>query len=917
MSGKKLVIIDGNSLVNRAFYAIQRPMITSDGFYTNGIYGFLSMLFKIRKDYEPTHMLVAFDRKAPTFRHLEFPDYKAGRKRMPEELAMEMPVLKELLSVMGIKTYELDGFEADDIMGTAVEMAESEGMPSLVITGDKDALQLAGSGCTVIINRKGVSDFVAYDEEVMKEEYGFSQSSFIDFKALYGDPSDNIPGVAGVGKVSAQKLIQQFGSIENLYENIGEVAGKSLKEKLENGRLDAFLSKRLATIIRNVPVEFSLDDCQIAPADRHRLIELYSRLEFKTYLAKLMKEGASAQAGSGSAEASKDAAVGAADAKGETSEASGEETCEPAATEAKIITDASEAAEILKRAFSADELTVDLVSDLSHVKKPSLECLELLWDGGCAAVCPPKDELIRLAGEALKGSKTRLKGFNLGRLYYVLMAHGIDVKGLSTAFDCALAQYVLHPGTKAPELKTLIFELFHEDLGGEEAAGSQVSMFGAQEKAASYASSGKKLALINKLAKQQKAEIEREGLGTVLYDIELPLCKVMASMEARGFRTDGTFLKNFGETLKKDISALEEEIHQLAGEKFNINSPKQLGSILFEKLGLPAGKKTKSGYSTSADILEKLAPDHLIVERILDYRTLSKLNSTYVEGMLPLIGEDGRIHAHFQQTVTATGRISCTEPNLQNIPVRQELGRRLRTAFTADSSDYVLIGADYSQIELRVMAHMSGDATLTEAFNRGLDIHRETASKVFGVPQELVTSQMRSNAKAVNFGVIYGMSGFGLASDLSISRKEAEQYISDYFKRFPQVKEFLDLSVAECRRTGSARTLYGRKREVPEIGASAFTVRQLGERLAMNTPIQGTAADIIKLAMIRVYDRLAEECPGSDLILQVHDELIINARKDQADKVRELLVREMENAAKLNVKLEVSLEEGDNWYQLK
>ncbi|MBR0139301.1 MAG: hypothetical protein IJM17_03320, partial [Firmicutes bacterium] len=476
MSEQKLVIIDGNSLVNRAFYAIQRPMITSDGFYTNGIYGFLSMLFKIRKDYEPTHMLVAFDRKAPTFRHLEFPDYKAGRKRMPEELAMEMPVLKELLSVMGIKTYELDGFEADDIMGTAVEMAESEGMPALVITGDKDALQLAGSGCTVIINRKGVSDFIAYDEDVMMEEYGFSQGSFIDFKALYGDPSDNIPGVAGVGKVSAQKLIQQFGSIENLYENIDEVAGKSLKEKLENGRLDAFLSKRLATIIRNVPVEFSLSDCEIAPADRDRLIELYSRLEFKTYLAKLMKEGTAAQAGAGSSEAPEEAAVSASDSEVDTSE--------PVATEAKVISCSAEAAEVLKRAFSSDELTVDLVSDLSHVKKPSLECLELLWDGGCAAVCPADGELTGLVKEALKGSKSRLTGFNLGRLYYVLMANGIDVKGLSTAFDCALAQYVLHPGTKAPELKALIFELFHEDLGGEEASGSQVSMFDADAKTA-------------------------------------------------------------------------------------------------------------------------------------------------------------------------------------------------------------------------------------------------------------------------------------------------------------------------------------------------------------------------------------------------------------------------------------------------
>ena len=906
MPEKKIVIIDGNSLVNRAFYAIQRPMITSDGFYTNGIYGFLSMLFKIRKDHEPTHMLVAFDRKAPTFRHQAYTEYKAGRKKMPEELAMEMPVLKDVLHAMGIMTYELDGFEADDIMGTTVSMAQEAGIPALVITGDKDALQLAGSGCTVIINKKGVSDFVAYDEEVMKEEYGFSQSSFIDFKALFGDPSDNIPGVAGIGKVTAQKLIQQFGSIEALYEGLDKVSGKSVKAKLEEGRMDAFFSKKLATIVRNVPVEFGIDDCIISPQDKDRLIELYSRLEFRTYLNKLMKEDGPARENAVKPSESADSSHENGEADAPSAAPAGDYPS------AEHVTDKAEALRLMKECFDCGDIVIDIVSDLSHVRTPSLDAVEVLCDKGCYTFAC--EDLAEIVSEALKGRNIRMTGFNLGRIYYVLLARGIDCSGVTAEFDCALAQYVLHPGTKAPQLEDLIFERFHEELV-KVPAGGQLAMFSEQD--GTRPDPGKKLYLMRALSEIQEKEIEKEDLTFVFRQIELPLAKVMASMEAKGFRTDGAFLRGFGSTLKEGVKALEQEIYGLAGESFNINSPKQLGVILFEKLGLPAGKKTKSGYSTSADILEKLAPDYLIVEKILEYRTLSKLDSTYVEGMLPLIAEDGRIHAHFQQTVTATGRISCTEPNLQNIPVRQELGRKLRTAFTADSGDHILIGADYSQIELRVMAHMSGDETLIDAFNKGLDIHRETASKVFGVPQELVTSEMRSNAKAVNFGVIYGMSGFGLASELTITRKEAEQYIKDYFDRFPQVKAFLDRSVEECRRTGRARTLYGRKREVPEIGASQFMVRQLGERLAMNTPIQGTAADIIKLAMIKVYDRLAEECPGSDLILQVHDELIINARKDQADKVRKLLVSAMEEAADLKVKLEVSLEEGDNWYQLK
>ena len=906
MAEDKIVIIDGNSLVNRAFYAIQRPMITRDGFYTQGIYGFLSMLFKILDDYRPSHMLVAFDRKAPTFRHLEFTDYKAGRKKMPDELAMEMPVLKDVLHLLGIATYELDGFEADDIIGTTTAMAKEQGMASYVITGDRDALQLAGSGCTVIINRKGVSDFKAYDDALMMEEYGFAQSAFIDFKALYGDSSDNIPGVAGIGEKTAKMLIQRFGSVENLLANTEQIESKSVRAKVEAGAMDAMLSKRLATIVCNVPVEYSIADLLIKPVDTDGLIEMYKRLEFKTYLAKLMKQE--------SAKAAQKASV---QGQGAEAQSLAQQAAAPSSDypAARVITDENDAYEALTAAFRSGNVTFDIVTDGSHIQAPSVDGLELLWDGGCAAICCGPAKLSALVAKALKGNRVYAKGFHLGRLYYALMANGIDCSGLIPAFDCALAQYVLHPGTRDPELNALIFEHYHETLGAEEKP-AQLDLFSLADPAAQYALTGKKLTLINRLAADQAIAVEEAGLHFVFYDIELPLCPILASMEKEGFSTDREFLSSFGVSLKEQLQALEQEIYRLAGERFNINSPKQLGTVLFEKLQLPAGKKTKSGYSTSADILEKLAPDHEIVAKILEYRTYSKLNSTYVEGLMPLIAEDGRIHAHFQQTVTATGRISCTEPNLQNIPVRSDLGRQLRNAFTADAG-HILIGADYSQIELRVMAHMSQDPTLIDCFNNGLDIHRETASKVFGVPQELVTSQMRSNAKAVNFGVIYGMSGFGLSQGLSITRKEAEKYIADYFDRFPRVKQFLDECIADCKQTGYATTLFGRRREVLEITAPAFLVRQLGERLAMNTPIQGTAADIIKLAMIRVYDRLAKECPGSRLILQVHDELIIHAAQSEAEKVRKLLVEEMEHAAQMTVALEVSLEEGGNWFQLK
>lgn len=795
---------------------------------------------------------------------------------MPIELAMEMPVLKDILDAMGIMRYELDGFEADDIIGTTAALAEAEGLNSLIITGDRDALQLATDKTQVLITKKGISEFKLYDDEAMKEEYGFDHIQFIDYKALRGDDSDNIPGIPGVGEKTAIKLIQQFGSLENILRNTQAIESKSLRAKIEENAMSASMSKHLATIITNVPVEFSIADCRITGDDTSKLIDLYTRLEFKKALSELTSRNAVSPL--------KDNNNSISLKPYEFSEGSIEEL------------------------FKNRVLTIDISSDDNHIGVPIISRMDISVPGEGRYYSFNNPDIKEIKN-AVESSESMLCGFMLGKLYYCLMANGINTEGISTKFDCAVANYVLNPSTKTPGLSELLMQYFKVNIA--ESNEEQMTLF---EK--SSENIGLKMAGLEKLWEIQTCEVKENELDTVLFEIELPLIKVLASMESEGIKVNKDELKNFGSELKKQIDELEIKIYKLAGKEFNINSPMQLGNVLFEDLGIPSGKKTSKGYSTSAEVLEKLSPEHEIVRDVLEFRTLSKLRSTYVEGLLPLIDPEGKIHAHFQQTVTATGRISCTEPNLQNIPVRSELGRQLRKAFIADSDEYVLIGADYSQIELRVMAHMSEDPTLIKCFNDGLDIHRETASKVFNVSFNEVTSQMRSNAKAVNFGVIYGMSGFGLASELTITRKQAEQYISDYFSRFKDVKAFLDKSVAECKEKGYVRTLYGRKRNVPEINASQFMVRQLGERLAMNTPIQGTAADIIKIAMKKVYNALGE-CPKSKLILQIHDELIILAHKEEAEKVRRILSDCMEHAADLSVRLDISLNEGENWYMLK
>ena len=890
---KILVVIDGNSLINRGYYAIQRPMITKEGIYTQGIYAFLSMLSKIRNDYKPTHMLVAFDRKAPTFRHKAYDGYKAGRKGMPMELAMEMPILKEILDAMGIARFEIDGFEADDIMGTAARMAEEEGMRTFVITGDRDALQLATDLTSVIINKKGMTEFKLYDDAAMIEEYGFDHEQFIDYKALRGDTSDNIPGIPGVGEKTATALIKEFGNLENLISNVDKVSNPKLRAKIEDGAMSAMMSKRLATIVKNVPMEMSISDFEIKKQDTDKLIDIYSKLEFKTYLAKLLKDkGANTDS------------IKSTESEDKNRYKLFDNYDYP---EIKVISDEDEALKIFD---SFKEITVLFDSNNDHIRKPKAASLNVLSDNVFYVF--KSNDLNKLIVDCFTGKNIGIRGYNLGRLYYFLEANGGDIGNLKTVFDSSIAAYLLDPSSKERSLEELLLEYFHLNFSGEK----QLDLFDSIV-SDDYTENRKKICSLYELSLVQSKEILDAKLEKVLYDIELPLIKVLSSMEVSGFKIDPESLKEYGSMLKSHISALETEIKELAGENFNINSPKQLGHILFEVMKLPGGKKTTKGFSTSAEVLDKLAPDYPIVEKILEYRSYAKLNSTYVEGLLPLVAEDGKIHPHFQQTVTATGRISCTEPNLQNIPIRTDLGRNLRKVFTASSEDHILIGADYSQIELRVMASMSGDKTLINAFKEGHDIHRETASKVFNVPLDEVTAIQRSNAKAVNFGVIYGMSQWGLSEELTISRKEAEKYISDYFIKFKDVKEFLDRCVSSCKTTGEIRTYFGRRRMVPEINASQFMVRQLGERLAMNTPIQGTAADIIKIAMNKVYERLQKETPEAKLILQIHDELIIDAPKSIEEKVGTILEESMTNAVQMEVKFEVQKSSAYNWYDLK
>lgn len=912
MEEKRIVIIDGNSLINRAYYAIQRPMITKEGLYTQAVYGFLNMVNKIQKEHEPGMMVVAFDRKAPTFRHLEYTEYKAGRRKMPPELAMQFPLLKEALEYLDIAMLEIDGFEADDILGTVAKRAEEQGYEPLIITGDRDALQLASQKTRVMITKKGISDFEIYDYDTMMEKYGFSPEQFIDYKGLMGDSSDNIPGLPGVGEKTAMKLMAQFGSIANMIAHTEDISNAKLRQKIEENAQLAVMSRRLATIVTDVPLELDFTEFKIGKPDFNKLIELYRKLEFNSFLKKMpTMDGFTAF--------SEEAET--VDAVKSAGQELAEETVLPELKNSVMIETADGMLSLAAALRTAeDPVGIKVFSDHNHIGAPDVCGVYLrIGDSEFYLQTEKPDVLAALKECFRENKKLCCIGHQLQQDYYALLGNGFEPGWFKTFFDTAVGQYLLEPARSGYELKTLMLEYFHEEISDEKTFNEEIGQLGflesSDEKRLYFARQwcGAALRLTGKIL----AKIREKELSQVLEEIELPLILVLADMEKQGFAVDRNELEQAGVGIHQRIDEITKMIYAMSGKEFNINSPKQLGVVLFEDMELPGAKKTKTGYATGAEILDRLKDVHPIIDLILEYRMLMKLAGTYIDGLLPLIDPTGKIHAHFQQTVTATGRISCTEPNLQNIPVKQELGRSLRKAFIPESSDYTLVGADYSQIELRVLAHMSGDPSLIEAFNQGQDIHRATAARVFDVPEAEVSPLQRSNAKAVNFGVIYGMSGFGLSSNLNITRKEAEKYIQEYFKKHTSVKQFMDDQVAQGKKQGFVTTLFSRRREIPEIHASNYMVRQAGERLAMNSPIQGTAADIIKLAMIRVHRELEKRKMKSSLILQVHDELIIQTAKEELEEIRQLLAENMEQAAQLQVKLSVDLNTGENWYLLK
>ena len=897
---EKLVLIDGHSILNRAFYGVP-DLSNAQGLHTNAVYGFLNILFKLLDEEKPDYLTVAFDVKAPTFRHEIFKEYKGTRKPMPQELREQVPVLKDVLHAMGIKTMEQAGLEADDILGTLAKRAEKKGMDVSLVSGDRDLLQIATDKIKIRIpktkgTRTEVEDYYASD---VQEKYGVTPVGFIELKALMGDTADNIPGVPKVGEKTATELLKQFSTLDNLYEHVDKVTKKAVRESLIANKDLAYLSLTLATIDINSPVELDWEEARIKELFTPEAYELFARLEFKNMLGRFEHTAAG---GNGLTE------------------------------KIRMTSEFGEAQSVFDRAGQAERCGFFILTDTDEKELCAL------------ALCFGEEEISVLRAEGFVTAQwlcgqlsglykkgVRLSTFHMKKAYGALLSGGEreltaeagtasdSVRcGTETLFDVLIAAYLLNPLKNDYEPEDVANEYLGISLQSRKQMFDKMRLTDAvtqnPEAFAEYAGS---IAYVC-FAAQEKLEerLLTEGMKSLFEEIEMPLSRVLYEMEKEGIAVRRDELQSYGDALTGRIRELEQSIHEKAGCEFNINSPKQLGEVLFEKMGLKGGKKTKTGYSTAADILEKLAPDHPIVEEILEYRGLTKLKSTYADGLADYIGEDGRIHTSFNQTITATGRISSTEPNLQNIPMRTELGRLIRKVFVPKDG-YVFTDADYSQIELRVLAHISGDEQLIEAYRSDADIHRITASKVFHTPFEEVTDLQRRNAKAVNFGIVYGISSFGLSQDLSITRQEASEYIEQYFATYPKVKEFLDGQVEKAKETGYVTTIYGRKRPIPELKSSNFMQRSFGERVAMNSPIQGTAADIMKIAMIHVWEELRERKLSSRLILQIHDELLIETKREEAEEVARLLEEEMKKAAKLEVSLEADVHTGENWYDAK
>lgn len=847
----KLLAIDGNSILNRAYYGI-RLLTNKNGTYTNAVFGFMNIYLKNLEEVEPDCAAVAFDLKAPTFRHKAADFYKANRKGMPEELAQQLPIVKELLTYMGVKIVECEGYEADDILGTLSKSCADSGNECVVLTGDRDSLQLVNDKVTVRLAT--TKETIVYTPEKFKEDYGFEPIYLIDLKALMGDSSDNIPGVAGIGQKTAGKLISEWKTIEKLYENIDKAElSKSVYNKLINGKESAEQSKWLATIFLETPIETDIENYIPSAPDNEKLRDLLTELEMSKLMQRLKLEP----------------------------------------SEKKAPEKTVKAAEIKMKQAELDD------GKVSELK----ECEKLFWiyrDGvmriyeknSADSLTVYSTENSEYITELLSG-KTEKYTFGAKSAYKLCFSEEKSLENVS--FDAEIAAYLLDPSSSEYSIERLCLRY----------------------SSPYYKSAGETADIVSlpELCEVLKKEIEAQGMQRLMYEIEQPLTEVLASMERFGVGIDTNGVKEFGEKLVDEIGGLESQIYFMCGKEFNISSPKQLGEILVE-MGVPLKKKTKNGYSTSAEILEELSGEHPVIELVLRYRKLTKLNSTYVEGLLKTIGEDGRIHTSFRQTETRTGRISSTEPNLQNIPVRTELGREMRKFFIAQN-DRMLLDADYSQIELRIVAHICEDETMIQGFKDGADIHRATAAQVFGLPPEMVTNEMRSAAKAVNFGIIYGIGAFSLSKDINVSVFEAKKYIKDYLHNFPNIEKFMNETVENARKNGYVTTMFGRKRYVPELSASNKKMQAAGKRIAMNTPIQGSAADIIKIAMVNVYKRLKNEVPDAKLILQVHDELIVECRREDADKAAKILSDEMTNACILKAPLTADVNRGESWYEAK
>lgn len=865
---KKLLILDSNSILNRAFYGV-RYLSARDGTPTNAIYGFLNILLKLIKEQEPDYICAAFDVKAPTFRHKQYEGYKAQRKPMPEGLAAQMPLAKDVLRAMGVTILEKEGYEADDIIGTVARLCEESEISCFIATGDKDDLQLASDKTKVIltVTKSGYNETIIYDDKAVKEKYHVTPTEFIDVKALMGDPSDNIPGVKGVGEKTAMSLIEKHHSIEYIYENIDGIGLKgAMLQKMKDGREMAFMSKELATINRNTPIEFNAEECVFDGFENNgELYEILKRLELNSIIKKLDLSG-------------------------------GDNVKE----NEDIFKDFSYQVGD-KNMINGDKVTVVLDFDGDNISSAAVGV------GNNAVVLNEQDDI----KELLEDDSIAKVMFDVKEAIVKLNGR-IDIKNISD--DTAIAAYLVDPAKNEYTIEKLASEYFGTVIEKPEV--KQLSLLDDVETDRSeyLAKCAVALGVLNERIGDK---IKENGQEKLYQEVELPLVTVLAHLEINGFLVDDNQLKEFADKLGEKIDALTNEIYMLAGEEFNINSPKQLGVILFEKLELKPVKKTKTGYATNADVLEKLRDKHPIVNFIMEYRQLAKLKSTYCDGLTAVVNPNThRIHSVFTQTVTVTGRLSSTEPNLQNIPTRTELGREIRKMFVAKEG-YVLVDADYSQIELRVLAHIANDETMINAFRNNEDIHAVTASQVLGIPLEDVTKEQRSSAKAVNFGIVYGIGEFSLAQDLHISVKEAKAYIESYLEKYHGVRNYMESIKEQAKKDGYVKTMLNRIRYIPELKSPNYNIRQFGERVALNTPIQGTAADIIKLAMVRVDNRLINEGLKSKLILQVHDELIVEAHKDEVDKVKQILSEEMQGAMELNVPLKVDMSTGHSWYDAK